>query len=252
MTARLRKRQPPKRLDSRLFNPDYRLGQLPRVQPKFVRFLPWVLVGTGVAGVIIAIAKRKEIGVAVKSVTDRAKWAKKVFDDVSAVLPGLDVKSRLLIVAHAAYETGWGGNSPARLANNIFNLTAESAWKGDVYRQANADVSYQPDVCKRLGRPMTRQKNGKLGCRIDQVWRKYPNYRAAIRDYWEFIGPNQNRGRYAPARAALERGDVAGFVRALAFPADGSHGYFDPAIADEYASTLSAVFNTVCKYLGVC
>jgi len=202
----------------------------------------WLLGATGLGAVILLIAKRKEVG----ALLDRPAWAKHVFDEITAAIPGLSVKSRLIVLAHAAYESGWGqGNRAAREANNLFNVTAGSAWKGDTLLVPNADLSYNTAECQRLGRPVQLQKNGKMACRIDQVWRKYPSYREALVDYWDFLGPNQNKGRYVTARNALQAGDLTAFGNALY-----AAGYFTLPAA-EYVKTMQGVFTSASKLLNV-
>lgn len=219
--------------------------------------------GVGVA-VLTAIAlwKRKEIAVTVTSLTDKAKWVKAMFDAATAALPHLSVKTRAFLTAHSALETGYGTNSPARLANNFFNITTGSQWPtaaakqgipADVYVQPNGDISFQVSTCNQLGRPMTPQPKygNKLGCAIDQNWRKYPSMKASIADYWDFLG-TQNAGRYKPARDSLEMGDVVAFANLLADPGDGKKGYFDAKILPEYIAGVTGTLKSVCSYLGIC
>jgi len=225
-----------------------------------------LLLGLGLTGAVAAVFfwRRKQVteevlGVASKiqaaaadvvrtllGVTDSAKWAASLYGVISRELPQLSPKARVLMVAHAAYESGWGQKAAAaRGSNNIWNLTAGSAWTGQIDFQPDADLSYNVSECSRLGRPVTTQSNGKPACRIDQRWRKYPSVNEAVRDYWSFLGPQQNGGRYIKARAALEAGDTVGFARELA-----AVGYYTLPSA-EYAKKLGEVVESVQRRLLV-
>lgn len=227
----------------------------------------WVLGGAGAAALLLFFFRRpvgaavttaaKSVSTAAQSVAQsaynavgdmasKAAWANKLYAAVSQELPQLSVPARILIVAHGGYESGWGtGKTLKRGNNNIFNVTAGSAWKGAVDRATDADTSYSEPDCQRQGRPMNLvDSKGRKYCAIDQVWRKYDSMNEAVRDYWDFLGPNQNRGRYIIARQALERGDVSGFGMAL-FQA----GYYTLP-ATEYIASLQAIVQTVKKFIG--
>lgn len=162
----------------------------------------------------------------VMDLTDRAQWAKFLFDEITSAVPNLSVRTRLMMVAHAAYESGWGQKSSAMKAgtNNLWNITAGPAWKGPTSAGGDTDGAGKPIV---------------------QQWRVYPSYRAAIQDYWSFLGPDQNGGRYVKARAALEDGDLQGFARELY-----SAGYFTLS-PGAYASALAGVYGSVSDLLDV-
>lgn len=180
----------------------------------------WVWLGGGVAAFALFAGKT------VVDLKNKAQWVKYTFDQVSAALPQLSVKSRLMIVAHAAYESGYGQLSSAmkKGSNNLFNLTAGPAWGGPTVPGGDTNAAGQP---------------------ITQQWRVYPDYRASILDYWDFLGPNQNRGRYVAARAALQAGDIAGFAQALY-----KAGYYE-LNPSTYTTQLSGTFNAVSKLLTV-
>lgn len=109
---------------------------------------------------------------------------------------GLSGKTRLLIIAHAALESGWGSAVAAQRANNLFNITTGANWKGEFI--LGPDLEYPGDG----GNPV----------KIEQKWRKYKDDAAAIADYLDVV--LQYR-RYLPARAALLDGDPESFVRLL-------------------------------------
>lgn len=166
-------------------------------------------------------------------------WAKGLYDVLTLELPNVSVTGRLTMVAHGAYESGWGKSTASKLANNFWNITSGGSWSGPVLVEPNSDRSYSPTECKRLNRPMTTQSNGKLACRIDQTWRRYPTVNAAVRDYWQFLN------KYPGAKQALTVGDVAAFAQQL-----GAGGYYTLPV-EEYTRTLVAVVATAKRFIGV-
>lgn len=91
----------------------------------------------------------------------------------------LRLESKLMIMAHAALESGWGTNKPTRLANNPFAVTACgrdaypcSAWSGPVIKSEDAEC-----------RPA-----GSTSCTpVVQTWRQYGSFTDAIADYLKMI-----------------------------------------------------------------
>lgn len=151
-------------------------------------------------------------------------WTRNLRCDVNGVLPFLGETAARLVVAHCALESGWGKSRAAARGFNLTNLTAGSAWIGPKWVDVGGDVDAK-------GQPIT------------QTWRIYPTVNAFLVDYWRFLGPIQNSGRYALARNALERGDLDSFPRLLY-----SAGYYTLAPA-EYAKRLHAAFDAVCLVL---
>jgi len=217
-----------------------------------------LIIGGGAFAAIIGLAlafwKRKEIATVTMNLLDKAQWAKFVYDTAGANIPGLSTAGQLLLTAHAAYESGWGQvATAAKLANNIFNVTAGSVWlkaNKPTLIQKDADWEYYkgavtpgqlPPPAKT---PWQQDKAGKWRRRIDQTWRKYADIRASILDYWDFLGPNQNNGRYLTARNALQVGNVPLFASELY-----KAGYFTLPPAT-YTSEISAIVSTVSKFLA--
>ena len=153
------------------------------------------------------------------AVVGRVDWVRQMRAAVDAALPQLGPAARLLIVAHAAYESGWGSARAARYFN-VFNLTAGSAWSGPSW----VDVGGDSDGA---------------GNRITQTWRMYSSLQECVADYWHFLGPTANHGRYVLARAALAAGDVPTFVLELS-----SAGYFALS-PGQYLTGLSTVLEQV-------
>lgn len=228
-----------------------------------------LLIGGGAVAALLLVIFRKPVGAAVEKtaksaaaagqslvtsaynavgdLASKAAWARTLYNVVGQELPQLSVAARLLIVAHGGYESGWGtGKTMRRGNNNVFNITAGSSWKGTVDRAVNADTSYSAADCQRQGRPMDKtDSKGRPYCDIDQTWRKYASLNDAVRDYWDFLGPNQNGGRYVLARQALEAADVTAFGNALS-----RAGYFTLPVS-EYVANLQAIVNTARKFVGV-
>ena len=115
----------------------------------------------------------------------------KVFEhpnvELNGTLPPLSVQTRALIIAHAAYESGWGIAKAARVGFNFWNLTAGSLWKGEVVM--GNDTEYEA---------------GKSAAKaIVQRFRKYGSPVGAVIDYVKFL----STPRYADGKAKLMKGD---------------------------------------------
>lgn len=149
-----------------------------------------------------------------------SEWLQDMRAAVAEELPQLGAAARALVVAHAAYESGFGRGRAAVRGFNVFNITAGSAWTGASWVDVGGDTDGE-------------------GNRITQTWRAYPSLRAAVADYWSFLGPTQNRGRYLSARSALQAGDLEGFARALS-----AAGYFTLQV-DRYIAGLTATHAAV-------
>ena len=153
---------------------------------------------------------------------DKAKFATSLFELLTRQFPTLSVKARVLIIAHAAYESGWGLLSNARAqSNNIFNITAGPAWSGLTAQGTDTDGA---------------------GKSIAQRWRVYPSLDAAVKDYWLFLGGS----RYLSARTELvNQADPTQFATLLR-----AGGYFTAPLSS-YASTLTNLRNEVARILKV-
>jgi len=193
-------------------------------------------------------------GGAMAAVIDGPSFAKKMWTVLSDAFPTMGLETKLIIIAHGGYESGWGQKAAIKqgAANDMFNITAGTAsstkyWNGQRLTVQNADYTYlkkgaaQPDSSWEWDAGMSQWRK-----RIAQTWRVYPDYETAVRDYYDFLGPGQNNGRYVAARNALDAGDAVTFAQEL-----GKAGYYDINIMDAYTSSLSNVVNTVKKFLGV-
>lgn len=166
------------------------------------------------------------------------EFAKTLNAVLDAEVPGLPPRARYIAIAQAAFESGWGKTNVARTANNFWNITAGSLWRGPVLVVPNGDISYAQSDCQKQNRPMTRQPNGRLACKVDQTWRRYQTVNESVADYWQFLG-----GRYATAREALRAGDVVGFSTALA-----AKGYYTAPV-EEYTKNMKSIVNTVERFV---
>lgn len=170
----------------------------------------------GAAAVIIASSSLADFA------GDQASFARNLFEIVGRVLPQLSIRARILVVAQAAYESGWGSLGNGRdQTNNVFNVTAGSSWVGPTFEGTDKDGQ---------GRP------------ISQLWRGYESLDAAVLDWWELLGR-----LYPQARAALETGDVFEFSHQLVA---GTRHYYSLAEA-LYTAQLAARVQLVQLHLGV-
>lgn len=232
------------------------LAATPAVRPVFL----WLFGGAVAAFLLLrrkdvaavteqAVEKAIESGKAVigtlRDVKDKALVAKGLYAALDAELPNLPRNSKLIIISQALTESGWNVGRAAREGNNWWNITAGPAWTGPVWLDVNGDKSYSKADCTRLNRPMTfKDSAGRAYCKIDQKWRKYATLNEAVRDYWDFLGPNQNRGRYLIARNALAAGNVDLFVSELS-----KAGYYTAPVS-EYSRLVKGIMSGLDKYLA--
>lgn len=210
----------------------------------------WLLLIGG--GLYLIVQGLNESTGSIMNLTDKAQWAKFLFDTIGETLPELGLRSRLIIVTHAALESGWGqASSHLKNTNNMFNITScrgrsgcTDGWTGEVLAQAGADVEYAPAGAAKPGAEWQwSAAQGRWFRSIAQTWRVYPTYAAAVSDYRTFLqGP-----RYASKRVwpALEAGDINAFVTALS-----QAGYFTLPVAS-YLQQFTVVLGTASRFVGV-
>lgn len=150
----------------------------------------------------------------------RAAWLLSLRDVVVGALPDLKESAVDLLLAHAALESGWGTSRAFRRGLNFANLTAGPAWKGAKWVDVGGDKNA-------AGEPIT------------QTWRCYCTLDEAVRDYWTFLGPVANAGRYLKARGCLEDANAIDFATEL-----HRAGYYELA-TQEYAHRLGQVLAIV-------
>ena len=223
-----------------------RRRQLPGIQDTLAKVPKPVWYGIGFAALLWlfrAPVKRAAQAVAddIRSILDKAKWAKTMYSAVERVLPDVPVTGRLIIVAQAITESGWTGGKAAKVGFNYWNITAGPSWTGEVFVDVNGDRSYTSSDCARQGKPMNESDKHGTFCRIDQRWRKYPSLDAAILDFWNFLGNK----RYTGAQQALLDGSIQQYVDILA-----QGNYFDPKVRDTYLANVTSLTKSVKKRLG--
>lgn len=121
-----------------------------------------------------------------------------------------------IVLAHAAFESGWGVAMPAVKGHNLFNITRTAGDPNPVI--VAGDLEYAPS-----GGP-PRQ--------ITQRFAKYASVSEGLQHYLKFIA----RKRYQPASDCLVRGDMPGFVSALY-----KGGYFTLPLSQYLASMASVL-----------
>lgn len=166
----------------------------------------------------------------------------------AAIIPPvvLSVQTSLLIVAHGAYESGWGLAKAAREGFNFWNLTAGPAWAGEVT----------------LGNDTEYKAGSSTARAIVQRFRKYKDPSLAVLDYVKFLSSQ----RYADAKLKLLKGD-ASFVVDLGvynYAPDGktlvnawmglpySKGGFYTLPIARYVKEYDLVLAEVKRIIGVC
>lgn len=147
---------------------------------------------------------------------------------VESALPATTIPTRMLILAHGCFETGYGSGTAAREGNNLFNITAGSSalWAGPTVNGPDTDESTGHSV------PIT------------QAWRAYPSVEAGVQDYWSFLDGPRYR---ATSKPKLIAGDATWVIQL------GKDGYYTLApdkYMNAYRSVLLNVIGTLEDNLG--
>lgn len=144
----------------------------------------------------------------------KTDFVRNILSAAARVSPNLSLRSRALIAAWAAHESGWGkATNQARVAFNYWNLTAGGAWLG-------------------AGKPVLKGNDteftvGQAGAKkIVQQWRAYSSLDESVADLLNFIGQsgyiNYREGsgqllagdeHFATALGVMERGPGGLVVR---------------------------------------
>jgi hypothetical protein len=156
---------------------------------------------------------------------DKKAWTVATYGEVRATLGFLSPAAAELVVSHLALESGFGGAKAAVHGRNLGNLTAGTWWTGPKWKDEGGDRDAR-------GEP------------IDQWWRIYPTVSDFLCDYWNFLGPTQNHGRYTVSRNHLERGLLGDFATTLRFA-----GYYELG-CDLYTQRLRVTADVVHLYLS--
>lgn len=193
---------------------------------------PWlkVLLGLGAAGAAWLIITRirdatqqTPSGEPLNQATgdERLDFVLDLWPTIEIQVPSLGYTSRKMILAHAAYESGWGRSTPAREANNLFNVTGGSA---------GGSITAGDRECDAAGNCTS----------ITQRFRAYDSRAQSLADYVALL----SNFRYRMAWEALTRGDPDLFVRELY-----TAGYFTLP-PDQYLTTYRGVLAGVEKRLA--
>lgn len=149
----------------------------------------------------------------------QAQFVAMMFAAIRRVYPFASQQTQRLIVAHAAYETGWGKSTPFMRGWNAFNITRLPSDTRPVIQ--SGDLEYAPDGTVR---------------KITQRFAAYPSLDESIHHYLSFIGAS----RYTNARDLLTQGTLD-FVDALS-----RGGYFTLPLA-QYKSAMQSVLASVTR-----
>lgn len=176
---------------------------------------------------------------------EKEKFTTKMLNACDVGKSLVTAKTKLLVTAHAAYESGWGVASAAVKGNNYWNLTAGSSWHGPVV--AGADTEFT------AGAPTAKK--------IVQRFRSYASATAAVQDYFSFLA----FPRYKDALSKLLAGDetfvvdlgtyrytVDGKSLVEAWPKLPSKGGFYTLPIERYSGEFKVVYAEVQRVAGVC
>lgn len=155
--------------------------------------------------------------------SERAEFVAKLLE--CPTVQAMEPKTRLIVVAHAAYESGWGVTRQAREDFNVFNVTAGSSWTGPTSR--GMDLEYNKQGGHR---------------KIEQKWRCYESLDAAVVDYLALL----RKPRYEATHVmeSLLAGHETKFILGLS-----AAGYFTLPYR-EYFRTFNSVMNLVEKIIN--
>lgn len=142
---------------------------------------------------------------------------------IRRVAPGYARAARIMVIAQAAFESGWGKTRMYREGFNPFNVIRSSSDPGQVI--VSGDQECKPDgTC----RPIT------------QRFAKYGSLDEAVGAYLRLLGAL----RYKDALVKLERADVEGFIVTLY-----AGGYFTLPV-QKYLASFKDMIRSVEKRLA--
>lgn len=140
----------------------------------------------------------------------KSDFVRAVMSAAARVDPSLSLRTRALLAAWAAHESGWGkATNQARTAFNLWNLTAGSAWLS-----AGKPVLVGNDTEFTVG-----QKGSK---KIIQQWRAYRTLDESVADLLQFLSKS-SYVNYREAYGQLGAGDER-FVTTLGVFERGADG----------------------------
>lgn len=131
----------------------------------------------------------------------KTDFVRAILSAAARVDPTLSLRSRALLAAWAAHESGWGkATNQARTAFNLWNLTAGSGWLA-----ANKPVLVGNDTEFTVGQPGSKK--------ISQQWRAYGSLDESVADLLQFLSKSSYTN-YREGYAKLVAGDEQ-FVSSL-------------------------------------
>ncbi len=183
----------------------------------------------GVGGLLVLLGARGAVAAAAGGAAlDADEAARRVFvagvdAAVRRVTAGYPRAARVMVIALAALESGWGKSRVYREGFNPFNIIRASSDPGRVI--VSGDQECKPDgTC----RPIT------------QRFARYTNLDEAVGAYLRLLGAP----RYKDALQKLEHGDVEGFITTLY-----AGGYFTLPV-QKYLASFKAMIQSVEKRLS--
>lgn len=122
--------------------------------------------------------------------TTKTEFIRVVMSSATQANSNLSARTRMLLAAWAAYESGWGKTRQAQKGFNLWNISAGRSWTGPVL--PGSDTEYQPGT--------TEVK------KITQRWRQYGSPAEAVADMLSFLS-NSPYSNYRQAYQQLLSGD---------------------------------------------
>lgn len=178
--------------------------------------MSWWKWGMGI-GAVLLLSRKASAAVVLGDTPE--EFVKDVREALGGVAPYLSVPAQQLVVAHGAFESGWGKSGPAKRGLNLFNVTR-------VLGDARPVIESGDQECDANGL-----------CRpIVQRFAAYGSLGEALADYFGLLAQ-----KYAGALVALEQGNPTLFVQKLR-----EGGYYTLPLAD-YASRFAGVLAGVKK-----
>lgn len=187
-----------------------------------------VLLGGGALLLLLGARSARAAAPSLLASGDASEAARRAFvaeldAAIRRVAPAYGRMARVMIIAQAAFESGWGKTRMHREGFNPFNIIRASSDPGQVI--VSGDQECKPDgTC----RPIT------------QRFAKYASLDEAVSAYLRLLAAP----RYKDALAKLEYGDVEGFVTTLY-----AGGYFTLPVA-KYLASFREMIRSVEKRLG--
>lgn len=194
-------------------------GELEAGEGPAVSWLVPILGLAGLAGLAYALLReRKPKSMPIVLPSTVSGFIETMLQAVTAVTPGFSLQARELMIAHAAYESGWGKAKAFTQANNPYNLTTITG-----PYVPGGDTEYAADGSV---------KN------ITQKWALYPTLADGVAGYLQFI----RAPRYTDAYNRLINADPS-FIDSL-----HQGGYFTLPLElyrENFLSVLARVQRTI-------